>query len=152
MHKDSIQPVDAVSIIVRYNGEVLLVLRGNAPSRDLYAFPGGRVEAGESLEAAALRELAEETGLRAHDPQPYRIYDLVERDVQGAVTSHFMLTVFVATLDTRHGTVPQALDDAREAAWFDIDAAMTLPMPDSMHDCLSALRDAAFDGEEVDRT
>ena len=60
----------AVSVAMRRHDRMLLVKRGRAPSRGLYAFPGGRVEAGETLEAAARRELLEETGLEAGELSP----------------------------------------------------------------------------------
>ncbi|QLQ05013.1 MAG: NUDIX domain-containing protein [Anaerolineae bacterium] len=44
-------------------GEVLLVQRGREPSLGMWAVPGGLVEIGETLVAALLREVAEETGL-----------------------------------------------------------------------------------------
>jgi ADP-ribose pyrophosphatase YjhB (NUDIX family) len=43
------QPALAVSAIVRRGGRYLLVLRANPPAADMYAFPGGRVEPGETL-------------------------------------------------------------------------------------------------------
>ena len=58
-------PVAAVSVALRRDDRVLLVKRGRAPSAGLFAFPGGRVEPGETLEEAARRELFEETGLAA---------------------------------------------------------------------------------------
>lgn len=53
----------AVSIVVLRDETVLLVRRGRAPNAGRWAPVGGRVEPGESLEAAALREVAEETGV-----------------------------------------------------------------------------------------
>ena len=53
----------AVSVAIFHDGAFLLVRRGREPSKGLYAFPGGRVEPGESDEDAVRRELAEETGL-----------------------------------------------------------------------------------------
>ncbi len=44
-------------------GRILLVLRGREPSRGLWSLPGGRLEPGETAEAALVREVREETGL-----------------------------------------------------------------------------------------
>ena len=60
----------AVSVALQHDDRLLLVLRGRAPSLGYYAFPGGRVETGETLEEAARRELAEETGLAVHELSP----------------------------------------------------------------------------------
>jgi 8-oxo-dGTP diphosphatase len=58
------EPVRAVgAVIQRADGRLLLIKRGNEPGRGLWSLPGGRVEPGESDEAAVAREVAEETGL-----------------------------------------------------------------------------------------
>src|SRR5262249_57165351 len=44
-------------------GRLLLIKRGHEPGKGLWSIPGGRVEAGESDEAAVVREGREETGL-----------------------------------------------------------------------------------------
>jgi len=54
-----------VGVIVVRRDEVLFGLRRGAHGAGTWSFPGGRLEAGESAEAGALRELREETGLEA---------------------------------------------------------------------------------------
>ncbi|TJW46991.1 MAG: NUDIX domain-containing protein, partial [Mesorhizobium sp.] len=66
------QTIPAVSVAIIRGETVLLVKRARPPSQGFYAFPGGKVEAGETLEQAARRELLEETGLRAHSYRPLR--------------------------------------------------------------------------------
>ena len=80
--KDEIEvPIDtetprAVSAIVRRGDRYLLVLRANPPAQNRYAFPGGRIDPGETAEEAVLRELEEETGIAATAHRPYATYDL----------------------------------------------------------------------------
>lgn len=58
-------PVNVVTVdaVVVQNGHVLVVERGRSPGRGLLALPGGHINQNETLEAAMLRELKEETGL-----------------------------------------------------------------------------------------
>src|SRR5687768_10103190 len=103
------QIIPAVSVALRRGDTLLLVRRGQAPSRGYYAFPGGRVEPGETLEAAARRELAEETGLTAGEISP-----LVLVHVEGDAVD-YNLQVFAGTYC---GGEPLAASDADEAAFF----------------------------------
>jgi ADP-ribose pyrophosphatase YjhB (NUDIX family) len=57
------RPYLAVSAAIFRDGRVLIVRRGRAPSQGIYTLPGGGVEVGETLEAAVVREVREETGL-----------------------------------------------------------------------------------------
>ena len=128
------QPALAVSAIVRRDGRYLLVLRANPPAADMYAFPGGRVEPGETLEDAALRELAEETGIIGVNPRVFETFDLSADDPKGR---QYILTVF--TVEEVDEIEVFARDDAAEAAWFEIADARLLPMPASMHACFDML-------------
>jgi ADP-ribose pyrophosphatase len=108
-------PVVAVGAVV-FNGErVLLVRRGQPPSRDLWAIPGGKVRLGETLQAAAEREILEETGLTVRARQPVYTFDLIERDTQGRIRFHFVIVDLVANYVA--GTI-SAGDDACEVRWI----------------------------------
>ncbi|KJS11370.1 MAG: ADP-ribose pyrophosphatase [Hoeflea sp. BRH_c9] len=129
-------PAFAVSVAVERDGKFLLVLRANPPAQHMYAFPGGRVDPGETLEAAALRELEEETGLKAANPRVFATFDLSLDDPGASDSPHFFLTVFLAE---DPGGDPVALDDAKEVGWFTPEQIRSLPAPESMVTCMDML-------------
>ncbi|MGN6455153.1 MAG: NUDIX domain-containing protein, partial [Achromobacter mucicolens] len=64
------RPIAATIAAVVRDGHVLLVRRANPPDQDRWAFPGGKIDAGETPLAAALREAHEEVGLDARYVEP----------------------------------------------------------------------------------
>lgn len=108
------QPVVAVGAIVFKDKRVLLVKRGQAPSRDLWAIPGGRVEIGESLQDAAEREILEETGITIQALEPVYTFDYIERD--GSAPPRFHYVIIDLAADYISGKI-RAGDDAAEARW-----------------------------------
>lgn len=113
----------AVSVAVQRNDTLLLVRRGRPPSFGFYAFPGGRVEAGEGLEEAARRELAEETGLSVE-----ALSRLARLRVEGDDVAYDLQVFF----GLHAGGEPVAADDADEAAFYTLAAMERLDVLDSV--------------------
>ncbi|MEW9615869.1 NUDIX hydrolase [Shinella sp. S4-D37] len=134
--KTSKTPQPASSAIVERDGRYLLVLRSNPPSADMYAFPGGRGEEGETPAETALRELLEETGIRAEKPSLFATYDLPGRE-DGPDSPSFRLSVFRVKADA--ATVAVASDDAAAVGWYTAGEIEKLPAPDSVRECIRRL-------------
>lgn len=132
-----LRPQPASSAIIKRGDRLLLVRRINPPSQDMFAFPGGRGEAGETPADTALRELQEETGIIARHPQLFATYDLPSRDSAGQLTSHFLLSVFLVEADEQ--AAASAADDAADAGWFTLEEIRRLPAPESVVECAERL-------------
>ena len=108
------EPVVAVGAIVFDNDRVLLVRRGQPPSQDLWAIPGGKVKLGESLQEAAEREILEETGITIRARQPVYTFDYIERDGSSRPRFHYVIIDLVA--DFVGGEIRPG-DDAADVRW-----------------------------------
>jgi 8-oxo-dGTP diphosphatase len=109
-------PVPTVDAIIEVPGGIVLIRRGNPPPG--WALPGGFVDYGETLAAAAVREAREETGLDVQLTELFHVYSDPARDPR----HHTIATVFIGTATG----VPVGGDDAAEAAVF---TATSLPAP-----------------------
>ena len=108
--------VDIVIFTVRENKlQVLLVERKGEPFAGEWALPGGFVNIEESLEAAAGRELEEETGLKAVYLEQLYTYGDPNRDPRGRVISVAYFALIRADAQARGG------DDTAQARWFSIE-------------------------------
>jgi len=108
-------PCVAVLAVLARAQRVLLVRRANPPDAGLWGFPGGRIEWGEPIGEAALRELFEETAVRARPLRVLGALDMVDRDPLGAVRYHFVL---IPVLCQWQSGEAKAGDDAEAARWF----------------------------------
>lgn len=109
-------PFPTVDIIIHDGDRVVLIERRNEPVG--WALPGGFVDYGETLEAAAAREAREETGLDLTDLRQFHTYSDPARDPR----QHNISVVFTAR---GVGTL-RAGDDAGKVRWFPLDE---LPLP-----------------------
>jgi ADP-ribose pyrophosphatase YjhB (NUDIX family) len=108
------RPTLAASIAVFRDGRVLLATRTKPPAAGVWSLPGGRVEAGETLEQAALRELREEVGVEAEIVGFNRHVEVIRRNGGGEVEAHFVVASFVGRWLSGE---PQAGPEAGEVAW-----------------------------------
>jgi len=106
-------PKITVDGIIIKGGEILLVKRKNDPFKGKWALPGGFVEYGEKTEDAVVREVLEETGLKATVYKTIGVYSDPNRDPRG----HTITVVY--KLDIKGGKLKSG-DDASDAKFFDV--------------------------------
>ena len=121
-------PVVAVGAVVVDNDRLLLVRRGKAPAAGLWSVPGGRVEHGETLIEATVRELREETGLDGVCGPLIDWGEFFEGD------HHSIVFDFEVTL-VGHDE-PVAADDASEVRWVDLNDVAELHLVDGLAEML----------------
>jgi 8-oxo-dGTP diphosphatase len=104
-------------VCLRQGNQVLLIQRGKEPGLGKWAFPGGKVQWGETTAEAALRELQEESGLSGTIGPMLGLYDVVQP------TYHFAIACYFAS-----GPVGElkAGTDAADARWFHVDEVAKL--------------------------
>ena len=102
----------AADAIVEKNSKILLVKRAISPFKGTWGFPGGRLEDGETIEHTALRELKEETNVKAKLIDILGVYTDPKRDPRG-----IWAVVFVAKYISGKA---KGGDDAALAKWVPI--------------------------------
>lgn len=131
-------PIEAVSVAILHEGRFLLVRRGRAPAKGLYAFPGGRVEAGESRKQAVIREALEETGAQLSN-----VAHVVDLEIPAENEDRIEFVLSVHSASYAGGTVV-AGDDADAAVWVTIEEMEQLPLAGSV---LEIARQLVTDGK-----
>lgn len=107
-------PRVGVGAVILLGDRVLLVKRGSPPSQGKWSIPGGLVQLGETTEAATIREVEEECGLKV---SLHGIAGVVERIIagdDGRVRYHYVLIDYLAVPDS---DAARAGSDAAEVRW-----------------------------------
>jgi mutator protein MutT len=114
------RPEVCVGAVILDDDRVLLIRRGHGPAAGNWSLPGGRVEFGETMAEALVREVQEETGLEVALGDYIGHIEILGDDW------HYVVHDFYATAFDTEDVV--AGDDAAEAAWIDLHAVPEMPL------------------------
>lgn len=129
------RPYLAVSAAIVRDGKLLVVRRARQPGKGWHTFPGGGVELGETLEAAVIREVKEETGLDIAVGALIGHRDVIIRDPGGRVARHFVVLPFVARWTGGEFRLDEEHD---EGAWLGVADLAGLKTTEGLADIAAA--------------
>jgi mutator protein MutT len=121
-------PSVCVGAIAIDDGRLLLVRRGNEPGRGRWSVPGGRVEAGETLQEAVVRELLEETGVEGVVMGLVGVAEAIDDDYHHVIIDYAVEVLAPAP--------PSAGSDATEARWVALADVAELDLVDGLAEFL----------------
>jgi mutator protein MutT len=115
------RPIVAVGAVILDNGRVLLVQRGQEPLKGEWSLPGGAVEVGETLEAALVREVREETSLDVMVGRVVEVLDSIRRDADGRARYHYIIIDYACRVRGGTSTAAAHGTDAADVRWVPVD-------------------------------
>lgn len=146
------RPQLAVGAVVLRDDDLLLVRRGTSPHAGLWTLPGGRVERGELLAEAVIRELREETGVVGVCSGQVGVAELLPQSPAGtedehsadqhsadqhSADQHYVVIDFMVTLLDSHQE-PTAGSDATDARWVPVWDVAEMELTPGLAEFLSA--------------
>jgi mutator protein MutT len=126
------RPVLGVGAVILDGDRVVLVKRAHEPLKGRWSLPGGAVEVGETLEAALIREVAEETGLEIRVGPVVEVLDRIHLTEDRRVEFHFVIVDYLCRVKRNAGggglAAGSDADDVRWVSAADLDQyALTDP-------------------------
>jgi 8-oxo-dGTP diphosphatase len=113
-------PLVGAGAVVVHAGRVLLIQRGREPLKGHWSLPGGLVELGESLQAAVVREVEEETGLLVEPVELVELLDRIYRDGD-RIRYHYVIADYLCRVKAGalNDGVLKAASDADAVRWVE---------------------------------
>jgi len=130
------RPIVGVGAVIFDRARVLLIRRAHEPLKGEWSLPGGAVDVGESLRAAVVREVREETGLDVEVDRLIEVVERITRDDAGRVQYHFVIADYLCRPT---GGRLASNSDAEAAEWADLDDLGRFHLTES---ALSVIRQA----------
>lgn len=121
--------------MVHRGGKVLLVRRNNPPNKGRWALPGGLVELGETTQAAAVREVHEETGLKVKVEGLLDVQTDLHLDGASKPEYHYVLIDYLAR---PVGGKLRINKESSDSGWFTEGEVMSLDMSDGTRTVLGS--------------
>jgi 8-oxo-dGTP diphosphatase len=129
------RPFLAVSAAIARDGKFLVVRRARQPALDSFTFPGGVVEAGETLLQALKREVSEETALKIEPVALAGHREAILRDKSGRAERHFVILCFAARWLSGE---PRLNEELAEARWTDVSGIAALHTTEGLAEMAAA--------------
>lgn len=140
-------PIPAAGVVCWRGEEVLLIKRARPPLAGQWSIPGGRIRLGETAAGAALRELREETGVRARLTGLVDVVDLIAPATAADPAFHYILIDYAAEWVAG---APMAGDDAEAARFAAFAEAMAAVADPRTRAVIRAARAAKGGGTATD--
>ena len=134
-------PIPAVGAIVLEEECVLLIQRGQAPSKGKWTLPGGVVELGESPENALIREIQEECNLDITIQGIVQVINKVFRDEQGKIIYHYVILDYLASCNAPMGCHDVPLhprSDVMNVRWVPLEILQEYDLTEGVIDVIHA--------------
>lgn len=121
------RPVLGVGALIFQDEAVLMIRRGQQPLEGFWALPGGGVEVGERLEAAIVREMMEETGLRVRPVSIGAVFERIIRDDVDSAEYHYVIVDYLCEIC---GGTLKAGSDVSDVRWIPLAEMDQIPLTD----------------------
>ena len=126
-------PLVGAGALIHKTGRVLLLRRRWPPNQGYWAFPGGLVEPGESVQDAVLREVKEETGLEIRLESLLDVITDIHLDELGRVKYHYVIVDYTATPLGPRVTLN---DESSSYGWFTPDEIKRIKVSRNTRECV----------------